>query len=237
MSTPVRFPSGVATVGKTNPLGNYGLPDPISFHTFFTDFDTFAAADWTITEIGAGGTQALTDGDGGLLLITTDVLDNDSVQLQKVGESFLMASGKKAFFKARFKMADVIQTDFLIGLAVLDTILLSATDSDGVTDGIFFSKEDGDALLDVACQKDVTTGQSRTAAIATLVADTFVTVAWYYDGVDKLFYYVNDVMLGVLDASSTFLPDTELTPSIAFMNGEAGAETLTIDYVFAAKER
>ena len=236
MATPTRFTNGVTTVTKPNPLGMYGLPDPTEWNTFFTDFQHYTAADWTVTAVGAG-TQALANGDGGLLLLTNAAADNDRIELQKLGESFLLTAGKRAFFKARFKVSDATQSDFLIGLCVTDTTLQGAVDGAGVTDGIFFSKDDGDALLDVQCQKNATTGQTRAAAVATVVADTFLSVALAYDGVSELKYYVNDVQLGTLTATSAFLPDTTLTPSFAIQNGEAVAKTMTVDYFFASAER
>lgn len=236
MSSPARFTYGVTTVGKANPLGMFGLPDPTEWHTYFNDFDTYVAGDWVVTAIGAG-TQALTDIDGGAVLLTNAAADNDRIELQKLGESFLITSGKRAFFKARFKVSDATQSDFLIGLAVTDTTLQGSIDGAGVTDGIFFSKDDGDALLDVQCQKNATTGQTRAAGIATVVTDTFLSVAWAYDGVSEVKYYVNDVQLGTLAGTSAYLPDTELTVSFAIMNGEGVAKTMTVDYLFAAQER
>jgi len=224
-----RFPGGITTVTKSSPLGMFGLPDPTEWHVFFDDFDTYTAAQWTVTETG-DGTQALTDIDGGALLITTAALDNDAVFMQKVGESFLLATGKKSFFKARFKVAKSTQSDFQIGLIVTDTTPLDATD------GIYFQKDDGDQNLDIICRKNATTG-STTAVAGTVADNTFLTVAWYYDGAGNLSYFVDDVKKGTLDASSSYLPDTELTVSFGFVNGEAGATTLTLDYVFAAKQR
>lgn len=236
MATPSRFTSGISNRSKSNALGMYGLPDPTAWHTYFNDFLTYVAGDWTVTEVGSGS-RALTDVNGGALLITNAAADNDRNELQKVGESFLLAAGKRAFFKARFKVSDATQSDFLIGLAVTDTTLQGSVDGDGVTDGIFFSKDDGDALLDVQVQKNATTGQNRAAGIATVVADTFLEVAWAYDGVSEVKYFVDGVHIGSLDASSTYLPDTELTVSMAIMNGEAVAKTMTVDFLFAALER
>lgn len=236
MSAPTRYPNGVTTVTKEQPLGMFGLPDPTEWHVYHDDFDTYTAADWTVTEVGVA-TQALTDGDGGLLLITNAAADNDSSESQKVGESFLLTAGKRTFFKARFKVSDATQSDFLIGLAVTDTTLQGSVSGAGVTDGVFFNKDDGDALLDIQVQKNATTGQVRAAGIATVVSDTFLTVAWAYNGVDKVTYFVDDANLGYLDASSTYLPDTELTVSFALQNGEAVAKTMTLDYIFVAQER
>jgi hypothetical protein len=234
MGTPTRFPNGVTNVSKTNPLGDYLANDPTRTHVYFNDFDTYVVGDWTITttEAGAGSaTEALADEDGGVLLITNDAADNDADFFQKVGESFLMAAGKKAWFKARFKVSDATQSDFVIGLQVTDTTPLDATD------GIYFQKDDGDTQLDVYCRKDATTGSNSATNIATVADATYMSVAWYYDGKGSLKYYVDDVHKGTLDASSTYLPDTELTVSFGIQNGEAVAKTMSIDYIFAAKER
>lgn len=227
---PTRFPGGVTNVGARSVYANYGLLSPSSWHTYFNDFDTYVAGDWTITSVGSA-TQALTDGDGGLLLVTNAAADDNSCFFDKKGASFLLAAGKKSIFKARFKVSDATQSDFVIGLQVTDTTPLS------VTDGIFFQKDDGDAQLDVYCRKDATTGSTSATNIATVADDTYLSVGLYYDGNATLAYFVNDVQLGSLDASISFLPDTALTVSFGIQNGEAVAKLLTVDYIFAAKER
>lgn len=231
MASPTRFPGGVTTARAISTLGQFGLPDPTGWHTFFDDFDTYTAGAWTVTETQAGATQALTDADGGILLLTNSAADDDLNAMQKLGESFLMEAGKKAFFKARFKVSDATQSDFAIGLQVLDATPLD------VTDGIYFLKTDGAATMDVICRKNATTGSTSATAIATVVSDTYLTVGWYYDGKGALAYFVNDAQLGTLDASSTYLPDTELTVSFAVQNGEAVAKILSLDYVLASKQR
>lgn len=236
MPSPSRFPNGLGTVLKANPLGMYGLPDQTEYHTLFNDFDLYTAANWTVTVVGTG-TQALAAIDGGALVMTNSAADNDSIQSQTPNESFALTAGKRAFFKARFKVSDATQSDLIIGLCVTDTTLMGAVAGAGVTDGVFFSKDDGVATLDVQCQKNATTGQTRAAAIATLVNDTFLTVAWAYDGKGEIAYYVNDVQLGTLVATATYLPDTTLTASFGIMNGEAVAKTMTLDYIFASTER
>lgn len=212
---PTRYPKGVSTAARNSALFDLPTPDPTKLHMYFNDFDNYVAANWTVTAVGAAATQALTDGDGGLLLLTNDAADNDRIELQKVGESFLMEAGKEAWFKARFKVSDATQSDFVIGLIVTDTTLQGSVAGAGATDGIFFNKDDGDALLDVQCQKNATTGQNRAAGIATVADDTFLTVGWYFDGVSEVKYFVNDVCMGHLSGAAAYLPDTELTVSLA----------------------
>lgn len=231
MATPTRFTGGITNVAKSAPLGMFGMPDPTQWHVFFDDFDRYVAGDWTITTTEAGAssaTEALTDADGGALLITNDQADDDADFFQKVGESFKFAAGKKMFFKARFKVSDATQSDFVMGLQITDTTPLD------VTDGVFFQKDDGDANLDFHVEKNNTA--TSATGVATVANDTWIEVAFYYDGKSEVTYYVDGVKKGT--SAVTNLPDDEdLTVSFGIQNGEAASKTMTVDYILAAKER
>ena len=226
-----RFPNGVTNVAENDLFCDLAMPDPTQFHTYFNDFDTYAAADWTVTETSATATQALADGDGGWLLLTNSTEDNSLCALQKVGESFLLQPGRKAFFKSRFKVSDATQSDLVMGLQITDATPLD------VSDGIYFEKADGSTSVNLVCRKNATTGSNTKSAVATLSDDTFVTLGWYYDGQGSLAYSVNGTVTGSMDASSSYLPDTELTVSFAIQNGEAAAKTMTVDFIYAAEQR
>lgn len=226
-----RLPYGVTNVGETNLFADMVQPDPTLFHQYFNDFDTYTAGDWVVTETDAGATQALTAGDGGLLLVTNTAADDDLVALQKTPAAWTFTAGKKMFFRCRFKVSDATQSDVVFGLQVVDTTPLD------VTDGVYFLKADGAATVNIVCRKNASTGSTSALAVATLANDTFVELGWYYDGEGKIAYEVNGSVLGSLDASSSYLPDTTCTVSFALQNGEAVAKTMTVDYVFVAKER
>lgn len=234
MGTPVRFPHGLTNVGKVSPFAQMGLPSPMAYHTYFNDFDHYVSGDWTITNVGTTPTQALTDIDGGCLLLTMAATDDSSSFLQKKGESFLPASGKKLFFAARFKVSDATQSDFVMGLQVTDTTPLD------VTDGIYFQKDDGDANVDFYVSKDATTGRLTTTAATTVTADTFLELAFFFDGKRYVSLWKDGAQVGNVDLTTTlatYLPDTELTISFGVQNGEAVAKTMAVDYIFAAQER
>lgn len=234
MAAPSRFPGGLTNAAPGSNMGMAGFPDPSFWHVYFDDFDTFTAAQWTITTVEAGAgsaTEALTDADGGVLLITNDAADNDADFFQKVGESFLMEAGKRAVFKARFRTNDAVQSDIVIGLQVTDTTPLD------VTDGIYFLKAYGVATFDLICRKDASAGSTAATAVATAANDAWLTLGWFYDGKGNIAVFVNDAQVATLAATSAFLPDTELTVSFGIQNGEAVAKTLSLDYILAAKER
>jgi len=215
-------------VGEQSLFAELGQPAATLYHTYFEDFDYYTAADWTVTETDAGATQALADGDGGLLLITNTAADNDLVSLQKKGESFRFEAGKALFFEARFKVSDATQSDVVIGLQITDTTPLD------VTDGVFFIKADGAATVDFRVEKNNTA--TTASAMATMANDTYIRLGFYYDGVSAVQYFVNGSIAG--SSVTTNLPDDEdMTITIAIQNGEAAAKTMTVDYVYVAKER
>ena len=226
--TTTRFPNGITNVGEQSLFAELGQPAATIFHTYFEDFDYYTAGDWTVTETDAGATQALTDGDGGLLLITNTAADNDLVSLQKKGESFRFESGKALFFEARFKVSDATQSDVVIGLQITDTTPLD------VTDGVFFIKADGAATVNFLVEKNNTA--TTASSIATMANDTYIRLGFYYDGSSAVQYFVNGTYTG--SSVTTNLPDDEdMTVTIAIQNGEAAAKTMTVDYVYVAKER
>lgn len=228
MATPARFTNGVSTVGKTDVLGDYGLPDPTAWHTYFNDFDTYAAGDWTVTETQAGATQALTDADGGALLITNTGTENDLVGMQLVPESFTFEAGKKLIFKARVTLGEATQSDFVIGLHVTDTSPVASAPSDGV----YFRKDDGDTNWDFEVR--ASSAQVGGASAVATASTTAVELAFAYDGASSISYYVDGTKIGDIDGTP---PTTELALSFAIQAGEAAVDTLTVDYVFATKER
>jgi hypothetical protein len=223
-----RFPNGVTNVGEDSLFADLTMPAPTKFHTYYEDFDYYVAGNWTVTETQAGATQALTDGDGGLLLITNTAADNDLVSLQKVGESYRFASGKELFFEARLKVSDATQSDVVVGLQITDTTPLD------VSDGVFFIKADASTSVSLLVEKNGTA--TTTSSVATMADDTFISLGFYYDGASSIQYSVNGVVGGT--SVTTNLPDDEdMTVTIAIQNGEAVAKTMTVDYVFVAKER
>lgn len=204
------------------------------WHTWFDDFDKYTVADWTLTttEAGAGSaTEAIGDADGGVLVVTNDAADDDLDFFQWTKETFKFEVGKSLYFEARFKILEVIQCDFRMGLMITDTTMLD------VTDGIYFGTDDGDALLDFSVEKNNTA--SLVAGVATLVADTFIKVGFYYDGdglANDIDIIVNDETVGSV-ALTNMVDDEELTVSFGIQNGQAVANVLSVDYILVSKKR
>ena len=226
------FTSGVTNVGSDSTLGKLKAPAPHKYHTYFNDFDTYLASDWTITttEDGTGSaTEALADGDGGLLLVTNAAGDNDHDFFQLVKEGYKYEAGKQLAFNIRFKTNDATQTDIVAGLQLTDTSPLD------VTDGIFFLKADGAATISFIVEKNST--QTTLTLPNSLADDTFMTLGFLYDpNTQKFRVFQNNVLAGTV-VSTNAPDDEELTVSFGIQNGAAAAKTLTVDYIGASKER
>lgn len=226
------FTSGVTNVSGDGTLGKLKAPAPHKYHSYFNDFDTYLASDWTITttEAGSGSaTEALADGDGGLLLVTNAAGDNDHDFFQLVKEGYKYEAGKQLAFNIRFKTSDATQTDIVAGLQLTDTTPLD------VTDGIFFLKEDGSTSISFIVEKDST--QSTLTLPNALADDTFMTLGFVFDPKDQKFHVFQDNVLAGTVVNTNAPDDEELTVSFGVQNGEAVAKTMTIDYVGAMKER
>lgn len=206
-------------------------PGDMSAHVYFNDFDTYVAGEWTLTTVEAGSgsaTEALANVDGGVLLVTNDDGAADADWFQKIGESFKFASGYRTWFAVRFKTSDAEQSNLVFGLQITDT------DPIVVSDGVYFRKDDGDQLIDfVVCKDSAVTADT---GIATLEDDTWMILAFYFDGASTLVPYVDGVR-GTPVALTNLPNDEELTISFGIQNGEAVAKTLSVDYIYAAKER
>lgn len=228
---PSRFPNGMGNVASRDNFGMLGEPDPTRYHNYMNDFDRYSAGEWTVTTVGTTPTAALTNADGGRLLLTTTGASGDGIFLQKVGESFSMETGKPTWFKTRFQVSDASLTTFAVGLQVTDTTPLD------VTDGIYFLKASGSTALQAMVRKNATTGSISNTNIGTLVSATDIVLGWYYDGKAEVSFFINDAKVATLDGTSAYLPDTTLTPSFGIQTGTAAVRTASYDYIAAIKYR
>jgi len=231
-----RFPEGVNNLAVGSIFNDLPFPSQLGYHVFFDDFDSYTAGDrWVVTETDGGAGQALTPGDGGIIALANSATDNHIDQIQTVA-NFDVVLGKKLFLQARFALDEVIQVDFAIGIqnSMADGCTLATA-----TDGVFFLKPDGAATLDFHFRQSNADAAhaATTAAVATLVDNTYIVVAAYYDGGDRCYYAINGVIGGFLTIATTHLPNLTCAPVISLRNGEGSAKTATIDYIYVAAER
>lgn len=221
--------NGITNAASTSPLGTLTQLDPTKVHNYFEDFNLYRAADWIVTTVEAGSgaaTEAIADEDKGVLVLTNDDALADSDFLQLANETVKLKSGKQCHFKARIKVSEVLQSEFVIGLQIRTTNPLS------VSDGVYFIVKSNN--IDLEIFKD-SNALGSLEGIGSLVDDTYIELAFVYDGGSKVQAWVDGVKKG---ESSLGVPDDEeLTISYGIQNKEAVAKSMSIDYIFVANER
>ena len=211
------------------------------FFEYFNDFlktSDYTAGDWTITNGGSPTIAVDTDDVGGQLSIATGATDTNSSSHQSKIEAFKFVSGKALEFEAAFTLDDVVDSTFLLGLAITDTTPLDATDR------LVFKKEDTESTLNFQVTKDGST-VSELADFVTLVNGTQVKVGFYYDGsvaaeagvgsAPTIDVYLNDKRVGAVPITNA--PDTEMCITAHVVTGKTGAVTAKLDYIRAIQER
>lgn len=239
MSAPTRFLSGVATVSAATPLGSYPFPDP--FHTsgssgldvasYANDFFNIGSTtlDWTI--VGTSSTFATTNGLGGVALVTPGgTTTTTTVAMAHSGFQFV--AGQKFWYVCRIKMSAISSTKaFTFGLQK------GAGATGSATDGLWFTKPASSTSLNLVSVVDGTS-TTLVTGVTTVAADTFLDVAFYYDGTDVL-VYSSDVVVARVTAPTIGDTATTLTNellNVVFNVVPTATDTLSIDYVLAAQE-
>ena len=237
MGAPQRYSDGVTNIGKGKTLSEKPTMDPTKTYGYFNDFFTYEDGDWDIDATGGGTTAVSATEAGGVVVLTTDTTteDGDFMQLtnddgSSTGVPYLLVVGKKAWFKARFKVTEVTQAELILGLADDDTDFAVTNASDG----IWFETLDGVETLDLVIAEDSL--YTRVTGVATLVDDTFVVVGYYWDGIDTVHYFINDVEVGSVGVGTT-LTDSYLALTWGAEAGSGAAVVLSLDYIGAWVER
>lgn len=221
------LPSGLTNAPLNSALQSYGADDPTVFHSYFNDFDIYTSGDWTNTATGSV-TNAVTAGDGGWLSMANSASNADLDSLQLKAASFNITAGQQAWVKARFKVSNATNAALIIGLIQTTTTPLT------VTDGVYLSKAAASTTLTGKVAKSST---ASSVNMGTMANDTFVVVGMHYNpAVNAVTLYFNGNRVGQL--ATTNLPSgVNLNVTLAVSNGTAAANTLTVDYFFAAIER
>jgi hypothetical protein len=222
-----------------SPGGNFRWIDAVGAHVvkamedgvvFNVDDTTGHATAYTTTAVSAGAGDSIvaqSNVAGGALVFTSAANEDDGIQIQLGGESFKFDAAYPLYFGIRWKAGDVDQSDFLAGLCITDTTLLG-----GMSDGARFESVDGTGAVTLEIEKDST---ASSLAVGTMTDGAYMILEFYWDGT-TLSAWVDGVQTAAVTVTN--LPDDEeLTLSIAFLTGEAVANTLTVDWVRAFQIR
>lgn len=239
-----RFAPGLNNETDQGLFSDFYLPNRISkVHEFSYDFDAYLAADWT-QQLNAG-TIALVAGDGGLLALTSAA---SAITSQEDNPpSFQLAKGFRAWYRT------LVSVDAVLGLTLNGLLNATATPftAGSQTDGIIFLSDNAGALSLV-----VAVGGTRlvTALGVSLVAGQFANLGWYYDGgvynsapLGRIIWEVSgpgvtakargEILIPASGTISAFPGAVNLGAVMGVSASTAVARILTVDYVYAAKDR
>lgn len=248
---PARYPNGISTDSPFGPLANFGQPHPFDYHAWADDFDILHGQ-YTQQHTG-NGTIAITPGDGGRLLFTTNSstpAGTDIASIQGPGAGFTRSAanaGKKMFFMTRLQVSDAVNAAFLCGL--IQTTATPFT----VTDGIYFSKATGSAsnLTLKTTIASVTTTLTIPTGAYTLANATDIDLAFYVDRQGTIYAFVGSNLVNIVpnntvagqvkgavgNISGASITTAALNMTLAVQSGTASSKTMNADFFMAAKER
>lgn len=225
-SRPTNFHGGVAA-SEDNFWSRFPRPDAVEFAAFFDDFfgsTPVGLENYTLTSTGFV-LMNIVDGLGGILEVTNSADDDDVAAFQGRASGFQFIPRKRTWFSIKVAFPEVLELDFVAGL------IPTTVDAFNPVSGVWFSKSDGNNQVNFNTSDGVPVTELN---IAQFVNNEFLTLSFYFDGLD-LFVYLNNQT--VLIKRAPTLPAGLMNLTFALKNGEALAKVMRIDYVFAAVER
>jgi hypothetical protein len=214
--------------------------DIINAHRLCLDFDSFAAGDWVITTVEAGGGSAaemLLDFINGVLLVGNDSAKADSDELVWAVKTFCIAKSYPLYWEMRLKITDVDLANAWAGLVDSTTGYYDGS----VSNGCYFLLSGG---VLYAC---VESAGTVVAEEVDLVPEdlTWIRLGIHWDGESMVRFFVftdqdacQPCSAQVYASAGYPVVDTILlAPGFGIQNVNAQAEALYIDYSKCVQRR
>lgn len=220
------------------------------YDDFLEEIDTTNVYTATLTD---SGTAVAGNGVGGVVVITPSdgtVADNDEAYLGWRNLAFTPAAGKTFVMRARMQYAEANTDDANVAVGFCSTVAANTLIDDGggpVASGTHFCifKVDGGTVWKAEARNQSTalTSTSTETAGGSAYATFEVVLSEITTTKMTVAYKVNDNYL--IDSSTgfpihheiTYTSADPVTPFVALKNGGANAETLNVDYLYAATNR
>ena len=229
------------------------------FHDFIDVGGFDSTVDWTNTDVGIPTAATIAYnadaslGRGGILLINAGSADSTGIQSQRTGFSgeYIQPTTSKAFgFGCRFTTAGtcaVSLSGLMLGLAQTDTTSISTAGANAVTNTIAFYSSTTSAALTLEARRSSGSG-TGSLTMGTLAHATYNEVCFWVQpktiSSDSdnggIFGYARNSTSGLwtlVGGINAAIPNTEMCPTIASVNGIATDSDVHLDYYWVAVER
>lgn len=231
---PISFPT------DTDLATHFEVVEDFMYPASATASDVMA---WTAVNDGGTGTPAFQDAHGGIFNVVTAAADNDYSAYSSVAENWLLQSGKKLYFEARFKISEATTNESTWWFGFTDTLTtggMQANTSGPLAsyDGALIYKTP-ETSLTVNFEVSNAGTQSTVSEFGTSISNTWHKVALYFDGVTTMqahFYNGTTWVSTELPVTLTGLEEMHIVFGVK-AGPTAAAETLQIDYIKCVAER
>ena len=215
------------------------------------DFFSYTDAQlWT--KLTADTTPTVTVGDAakGILALYTDATNNNEVAVKSTKEVFLIAANKPIIGEAKVQFSEANTDDANIAFGFADAIGANLLVDDGAGPKTSFSgaliyKVDGGTVWKVVSSKSTT--QTISTSTTTAGGSAYQTLRIEIMPLDSAtamvtFYVDGNVLIDSttgkpISHTMTYTSATEMQVGVYAKAGGANAETLNVDYIYAAQLR
>ncbi len=231
-----------------------GMVPSAEWNVFMDDFNlafipTTAITNGPVANTPGGWQGAIIDSGATIAINTTAAIGANGVltladATASEGAAFYgqktiqLTSGKKFWMEARIRTDDVTDNTVQFGLSGLTAVTnpedIWTTTADSL---VAFGILDGSAAVKMLADK-TNSGSTAETGTKSMVADTWHTLAIFYDG-SKLFGYLDgQLALSWAQAATTIPTGVALAPFVGHINGNgAGGNVVVVDYVRWVSER
>jgi len=229
--------------------------DPsVSAYEIFDDFVYSSVGDVTSKWMKDADTgtatlgSAATYGLGGIMVMDTTAAKNKYVGLKVMdadakngGFKITKSSGKKLWFAAKVKLTSLADEILYVGLIDGATTKCAADDTgaENLADGVYFRTLTATPTKLDYCVANTAGGETATSDVATLVASTWTTIGFKFDGANTIQAWLNGVALhDVHMADETDFPTAvALTPYLYIHSGNGTRAYMYVDWVKCVQMR
>ena len=230
----------------------------VYYNDFITGFSSLEPGDdidetneWTAVDIGTvtedPSIAVLDDEPNGVLWINTDATIGDGMSIllnasTTNGHALVPAAGRTIYAEFRVKSSDISAQHFFVGLNETSAAAVVAT-AGTMNGSLEYAGFHHEGAVDTAGLPALTVAggnntqvESTYSTTTTAQADnTYATYAIKIVGVDTIYYYINNALVGQNVAVDDFT--AAMYPAVAAVNDEAVDDTFYVDYIYVSQTR